>query len=365
MKMSSRSLSVPLHLFVVALIGLVLCPGCSAPPAGPEVDTIAFASCAKPDQPEAIWQSILAHEPDLFLFIGDNVYVDIPRIPKGVEDFERTYAQLASEPGWQKLTDQVPVLATWDDHDYGLNDAGKEFELKQIAQQQFIDFFDLPQDSPVRGREGIYDAFLFGPEGRRVQVIMLDTRYFRDALKRNPKGRVSGLGPYIPHSETGGTLLGEAQWAWLGEQLAVPADLRVIASSIQVVADEHGWETWGNFPHERDRLYKLIGKTKAGGVVFISGDRHLTEISREDGPGTPYPMWDFTSSGMNEGGDRVINEPNAHRLGEARRTANYGLLRIDWGGDTPTVTCETRGKQGGLILTESVPLRELQPDASR
>jgi alkaline phosphatase D len=345
------------------LFYLVAMPAQAGKQADPaqRMDRIAFASCAKPNQPEAIWRSILAQEPDLFLFIGDNVYVDQPRRPKGVEDFERTYAQLASEPGWQKIKTRVPILATWDDHDYGLNDAGKEFALKKIAQEQFIKFYELPADSPVREREGVYDAHVFGPEGQRVQVILLDTRTFRDPLNRNPNGRVKGLGPYIAHTETDSTLLGEAQWAWLEKQLEQPAELRIIASSIQVIADEHGWETWGNFPHERDRLFKLIDKKNARGVVFISGDRHVTEISCDKGPGTPYAMWDFTSSGMNEGGNRLISEPNTHRVGESRRTANYGLFTIDW--KTKTLTCTTRGKQGEVILQQAVAFEELKADA--
>ena len=329
------------------------------------IDTIAFASCAKPNQPETIWQSILATDPDLFLFIGDNVYVDQPRRPKGVEDFERSYAQLASEPGWQNLLTKVPVLATWDDHDYGLNDAGKEFPLKKVAQQQFVDFFNLPKDSPVRQREGIYDAQVFGPTGQRVQVILLDTRYFRDGLNRNPDGRVKGLGPYIPHTDEKAALLGEAQWAWLAEQLQQPADVRVIASSIQVVSREHGWEAWGNFPNEHKRLYKLIDTTGAEGVVFISGDRHLTEISRDVTDGVPYPIWDFTSSGMNEGGDSRVNEPNTHRVSDVRRVANFGVITIDWEADAPTLTYETRGKSGGVILKQTIALSELKAAVQR
>lgn len=327
--------------------------------------TIAFASCAKPDQPETIWRSILSHDPDLFLFIGDNVYVDVPRKPKGVADFERTYARLASEPGWQALKSRVPILATWDDHDYGLNDAGKAFPLKKIAQQQFMDFFELPEDSPVRTREGIYDAHRFGPEGRRVQVILLDTRYFRDSLKRNPNGRVRGLGPYVPHTNRSTTLLGHAQWEWLEAQLKQPADVRIVASSIQVVPEENGWETWANFPHERDRLFKLIETSGAEGVIFISGDRHLTEISFDTADTNAYPMWDFTSSGMNEKGDREITEPNRHRVGQSRRVANYGLITIDWQKKSPTLRYESRGKDGGVILTQEVALSQLTDDAQR
>jgi len=351
------SVVVLVMLLCAVLVG---CNGSSRVRSGPEIQTIAFASCAKSDQDRQIWLSILDTEPDLFLFIGDNVYVDIPHPPTGASDFERTYAEFErNQPGWRALRREVPVLATWDDHDYGLNDAGKEFPLKQTAQEQFIAFFKLPEDSPVRRRAGVYDAHLFGPEGRRVQVILLDTRTFRDALVRNPDGRVNGKGPYTPRTDGEGTILGAEQWDWLEAQLKRPADVRIIASSIQVIADEHGWETWGNFPHERQRLYDLIGQTRAGGVCFISGDRHLTEASRDAGPGKPYPMWDFTSSGMNER-DKAVREPNTHRTGPVLRTANFGVIQIEWDADNPSLTFESRGRDGGVLFKERVLLTEIR-----
>lgn len=344
------------------LLPAILLGGCKAAQAvDPDttVQTIAFASCARVDQPQQVWQSILDTDPDLFLFIGDNVYVDIPRPPKGVEDFERTYQAFTdNQPGWNTLREQVPVLATWDDHDYGFNDAGVEFPLKKIAQQQFIDFFDLPADSPVRQREGVYDAHLFGPKGKRVQVILLDTRTFRDALVKNPRGRVNGLGPYLPRADGKGSMLGQAQWAWLAQELKKPAEVRIIASSIQVIADEHRWETWGNLPHERERLFSLIEATRANGVFFISGDRHLTEISRDVGKGTPYPMWDFTNSGMKEA-DRPVREPNSHRVGKVYRRSNFGLIQIDWGATQPSILYKSLDEQGGVLLQQAVPLKEL------
>jgi len=357
-------------MIAAMLTGVLPLVGCSSPQHYPdvEVQTIAFASCAKAEQPRQIWDSIRANNPDLFLFIGDNVYVDIPRPPDDASDFERTYDTFeANQPGWHALRREVPVLATWDDHDYGLNDAGKEWPLKEVAQQQFIDFFDLPQDSPVRRRPGVYDAHLFGPEGRRVQVILLDTRTFRDPLRRNPKGRVNGLGPYTARTDGKGTMLGEAQWAWLEKQLRKPADIRIIASSIQVIADEHGWETWGNFPHERDRLYQLIEETKANGVVFISGDRHLTECSRDLGPTTPYALFDLTSSGMNEN-KRHVREPNRHRMhrDEVYRQANFGIIRIDWEGDAkdgPGIWLTTRDKDNNLLISYPVAIKALRVDA--
>lgn len=356
------------RLLCLILLSLLLplagCASTSESGSGPAIQTIAFASCARANQPQDIWQSILETQPDLFLFIGDNVYVDQQRPPKGVEDFEHAYATLDAQPGWKALCERVPVLATWDDHDYGLNDAGIEFPLKAMAQQQFIKFFDLPVDSPVRQREGVYDAHCFGPTGQRVQIILLDTRTFRDPIARNPQRPGHRLGPYIARTDGQGSMLGQAQWVWLEEQLRQTADVRIIASSIQVVADEYGWETWGNLPHERRRLYDLIEATRASGVFFISGDMHHTEASLDARRDTPYPVWDFTSSGMSES-DRPIIEPNSHRVGKGVHRANFGLIQIDWYGDTPGIVYQSRGRDGAVLLEHAVPLSDLKPAAQR
>ncbi len=323
------------------------------------ITRIAFGSCAREDRPQPIWNAIAETEPDLFLFIGDNVYADIPERPKTADDIRATWDQLADRPEWQAFRDNVPILATWDDHDYGLNDSGKEFPLKRPSQQLFLEFFGEPADSPRWDREGIYAAWTFGPEGRRVQIILLDTRYHRDPLIRNPKGREGGLGPYLPRTDGTGELLGESQWRWLEAQLRQPADLRIIGSSIQVVPFEHRWEGWGNFPHERERLYRLIDRSGANGVVFISGDRHLTEVSRDTDPPAPYPLYDFTSSGMNQGKGNP-REPNRFRVTDVRRESTFGLIRIDWEAPTPTVTFEARGGEGELLFDHRVPLSDLR-----
>jgi alkaline phosphatase D len=166
------------------------------------------------------------------------------------------------------------VLATWDDHDYGANDAGAEYPKKRESQQVFLDFFGVPKDHPRRKQEGVYNAHVFGPPGKRVQVILLDGRYFRSPLKKGYQPGEPGegrRGKYSPNTDPDATMLGEAQWRWLAEQLKVPAEVRLIGSGIQVVADEHGSETWGNFPNERRRLFRLIRDSKASGVVLLSG----------------------------------------------------------------------------------------------
>lgn len=336
-----------------------------------EIDVIAFGSCARETRPQPVWDDIALHQPDLFLFIGDNQYADVhyengKRVMRPVTDIarlEEAYADLAAKPGWSLINQTSTVLATWDDHDYGANDAGADYPLRAESQRVFMDFYRIPDDHPMRAQEGVYQARVFGPQGRRVQVILLDTRYHRDPIDRNPLGRVNGLGPYIPTDDASRTILGEAQWDWLETQLRQPADVRIIASSIQVVADQHGWETWGNMPHERQRLYRLIDETDAAGVIFLSGDRHLTELSRHPvgAHDAPYPMWDFTSSGMTEEGERPARDPNDHRVGPVRRITNFGIVRIDWADthDQTAIHFEARGENDTLLNRQTIFLGEL------
>ena len=338
------------------------------PAAGQSVDVIAFGSCAKEREPQPVWQKIIDQDPDLFLMIGDNHYADfwmkngkmvMEPVPN-VERIKEAYQALDAIDGFQKMKRQCPIMATWDDHDYGANDMGNDYQLRQESQQAFLDFFGFSKDDPARSQEGIYHARTIGDEGHRVQIIMLDTRYHRDPIERAKK-RKPGRGPYGPSANPSKTLLGEAQWAWLEKELKKPADIRLIASSIQVVADEHGWETWGNLPHERQRLYRLIAETKANGVFFISGDRHLIEICRDVGRGAPYPIWDFTSSGLNQRSES-LREPNSLRVGPAFRETNFGIVRFQWG-DNPAETqihLEGYGGRGQLLTRQTVFLSDLQ-----
>lgn len=245
------------------------------------------------------------------------------------------------------------MLAVWDDHDYGENDAGIEYPKKAESQQIFLDFLGEPKDSMRRKTPGIYDAVTIGPKGKRVQFILLDTRYFRTALKRNPN-RQKGKGPYGPNESDQAEILGKAQWEWLEKTLRTPADVRVIASSIQIVSTTHGWETWGNFPKERQRLFELLKKTKANGVIVLSGDRHSAEISRLEGV-LPYPLFDVTASAMNQT-LRPDNEENPHRIGDRYFKENFGLLKIDWSKPKPSITMEIRDLHGNAVRSAAAIL---------
>ncbi len=329
---------------------------------------VAFGSCAKQDQPQPIWESVIATNPQLFLFIGDNIYGDT----EDMAVLKQKWDLLGAQPGYQKLKQTCPVLATWDDHDYGANDAGADYPKKRESQQLFQDFFGVPKDSPRRKQEGVYHAEVFGPPGQRVQIILLDARYFRGPLKTGFKPGEPGdgfRGKYAPNTDPSATVLGDAQWKWLEQQLKTPAEVRVLCSSYQLLPDEHGSEAWGNFPLERKRLLNLIRDTKAKGVVVISGDRHLAEVMRlaPDAAGIGYPLYEITSSSLNAASGnftkanvRFANEVNSYRVGLTYFDINFGAIEIDWSQPSPLVRLQVRDEKGGVVLQQRVKLSELQ-----
>jgi alkaline phosphatase D len=315
---------------------------------------IAFGSCLKAQTEQPVWDTMRALDPDLFVFLGDNVYADT----RDADQMRATYALLGNRPEYIRFKKEVPILATWDDHDYGENDAGAEYPLKQESKKIFLEFFNEPHDSTRHSHPGIYHDRRLELAGLDVQILLLDTRTFRGPLtKRDPS--TGGGGPYMATDDATTTLLGNEQWRWLEKRLLEPADLRIIASSIQVLAEEHHWEKWMNFPHERERLLRVIRDTGAEGVIFLSGDRHHSEISSMD-PGWGIPLYDITSSGMNCGMPDKSVEPNRHRVLEMYRKDSFGTITIERRGRIATLTIGLHDIDGTRVREEIVPLSRLR-----
>jgi alkaline phosphatase D len=353
--MMKRSVTIPVLRAVALVAWLALTSIPTHAQTEPPLTRIAFGSCAHQDRPQPIWDAILRYRPDLFIFAGDNVYGDLT--PGAANGLREAYAKAAGIEGYRELRESVPVLETWDDHDYGRNDAGGDFPYKDQAKALFLDFWHVPADDPRRRRDGVYNARIYGPDGMRLQVILLDLRSFRSPLRRKPAG-APGPGPYAPDPDPAKTMLGEAQWAWLGEQLRQPADLRLIVSSVQVLAQGHGYERWGNLPHERQRLLDLIASTRANGVIFLSGDRHVGALYhlRE---GVPYDLYEITSSGLNMS-YAGAHEPGPLRLGAVYGRENFGTIDIDWWAGE--VRLAVRALNGEPVRRVVVPLETLSAD---
>lgn len=340
----------PIRRSLAALLMLGACaepPRTSAVPPTEPLSRIAFGSCSREDLPQPLWAPIVARDPQLWIWMGDNVYADTGD-PAALR---AAYEQARRDPGYRALLARTPVIGTWDDHDFGLNDGGREWQGKDAAQQAMLDFLDEPADSPRRRRAGVYESYTYGPPGRQVKVILLDTRYHRDRYHRTE----------YPVNPTG-DVLGDEQWAWLERELrGSTAQVNLIGSSIQVVPEEQGFEKWANFPAARERLFRLIGQTRAAGVVFISGDRHIAEISRIDGTAAGYPVYDVTSSGLTHTWATDREEPNRHRLGDKLVALNYGTLDIDWNARPVTLRFSIIDDRERVRLERVIPLTELQP----
>jgi alkaline phosphatase D len=303
-----------------------LAPASAGAQGHPPLSRIAFGSCANQAKPQPIWDAILAYRPELFIFAGDNVYGDFNSADAA--NLRRAYETAEGIAGYTRLRDSVAHLAVWDDHDYGLNDGGGDFPHKAVAKELFLKFWNVPATDVRRSREGIYDSRIIGPPGMRVQIILLDVRWFRSPLKPTDQRGGPGKERYLPDPDPAKTMLGLAQWAWLAGELRKPAELRLLVSSIQVLAEGHGWERWGNLPLERQKLFDTIRDSGAKGVVLLSGDRHIGALYRETPPAMP-PLHEITSSGLNMV-YWAAREPGPNRLGALYAAANFGVVDIDW-----------------------------------
>jgi alkaline phosphatase D len=135
---------------------------------------------------------------------------------------------------------------------------------------------------------------------------------------------------YQPNTTEDATVLGAAQWEWLQNELDhSDAEFNLIVSSIQFLSGEHGFETWGNFPKEVEKLEKMIVDSNAKGVMILSGDRHISEFSKKQLPGMSYPLVDFTSSGLTHSYFSYSGEPNKYRVGEVVSSKSYGTISLN------------------------------------
>ncbi len=305
---------------------------------------IAFGSCNKQDLPQPFWNEILKNTPNVFIWGGDNIYADSEDMTK----IKKDYDQQNNNSEYQKLKQSIPIMATWDDHDYGKNDAGVEWRKKKESQQLFLDFLEIPKDDPRRSQEGVYTSKIFEIEKGNIKVIVLDTRYFRSPLTKSKTNERR----YQPSENNEDTILGEKQWKWLEKELENNySDFVVIVSSIQFLSGEHGFETWGNFPHEVDRLKNLLKQKAVRNAILLSGDRHISEFSTLKIDGLKYPLIDFTSSGLTHSYYKYKGESNQYRLGRVISIPSFGVLKFNF--DTYEVTMQMRG-QDNIVLQEYI-----------
>lgn len=371
-----------------------------------ELRTVAFGSCNKQDREQPLWPAVQAFDADLWLWTGDAVYAN----NRTVEALREAMAQQRAHPGYAGSSTKL-VEGVWDDHDFGINDAGKEVPSKSDRQNAFLSFLGVGEgegDAPRRRRQGLYRAVTFGRGDHEVKLILLDTRSHRDlhaipslSSMPNQNWLMQKFAPLLAAAsrwwassmsrrtqEHDGDMLGAEQWAWLERQLAgSKAQFHVVVSSVQVLTTAPVFESWAHFPQAKARLLALLARHQPRGLLFLSGDVHFAEISAAPAtagaPGPPDPNGDLcghvlevTSSGMTHTCRSswktsafcpwVLQRYDEHRLGGDQHFTdlNFGTLEFNWSDSNgPTLTAsvrDARGQPALQIVRRACPLR-VQP----
>ncbi len=282
----------------------------------------AFGSCNDQTRDQSYWDIIGEAQPQLWIWLGDNIYADRANLG----DRRQWYQLQKANPYYQRFCAQVPMIGTWDDHDYWNENADASYPEKDGSKAIMLEFLDVPQNDPVHRRAGVYQSYEIGPVGQRTQIILLDLRYFQD---RNRSQR---------------QLLGADQWSFLEAEIAKStADLLVIGSSLNVCSPiaALGLEGWQAFGQERQRLFQLLASNDIP-TILLSGDRHFGEFYRiilDNGK----PVYEVMSSGLTHAVG--VKLPNRWRQGEMVGRKNFATLEIDWTGTGPAVQMQLRSTE--------------------
>lgn len=304
------------------------------------ITDIAFGSCSKQDKvDDQLWDEINTLDADLWIWLGDNIYGDT----EDMSVMRAKYDLQKSHPGYEALVDQMDVLGIWDDHDFGVNDGGKEYPKKDDSKIEMFRFLEVAEDHPSRSRKGAYQSYIYKGD-KNIKIILLDTRYFRDPLKKDDKNWNT--------QDPTGKVLGAAQWEWLEKQLQEDeVDLYIIASGIQVIPTEHRFEKWDNFPLERNRLLDLISKVDQP-LTLVSGDRHISEVSVIEHKGKR--IYEFTSSSLTNPWSKPSEESNRFREKDIVYKTNFAYLNMVWSESTLKLEVKYIGKGNEVCQTHQV-----------
>lgn len=289
---------------------------------------IGFGSCFNQNYSFKIWDTLQKENLNYFIFMGDNVYSDLEK------NYEIAYQKLFQDLNFKNFIKKTKILAIWDDHDYGKNDAGKEFEHKYLTKKIFLNYWykehNLNLFNQLFQQEGLYHSYIIQLKNYEILIILLDTRWFK-VLKSN--------------SNENETILGEVQWNWLEKQFQRQADLILLVSSIQILPEEHRFEKWYDIPNEKKKLIELIQKYNIEKLLILSGDRHFAEISKQkiilNNQKLSF-LYEITSSSLNqelskEYQKEILKEKNSYRIFGPFLKPNFGFFSIKFNQKKPEI----------------------------
>ena len=310
--------------------------------------TFATGSCLYINEPEvdrpgrayggeySILNEIYKKNPDFMLWLGDNTYLrEVDYDSKTGIYHRHTHTRSIKE--LQPLLGNTHHYAIWDDHDYGPNDSDRSYPLKKLTEKAFNDFWGN-QITNITGEGGVTSFFVWND----CLFLLLDNRFFRS-----------------PRSDSG-TVLGEKQYQWLIDMLSYSrAAFKFIAIGGQVVNDVATYENYAVFKQEREKLLNDVMKSKARGVIFLTGDRHHTELSVIDS--LDYPLYDLTVSPLTSSAHDASNEKNSFREdGTFVSERNFGLLNVSGERKNRKLKIQIYNQSGELKWEKEISAKDLK-----
>lgn len=306
------------------------------------VNRIAVVCCALQDQPQELWQQVRAVNPDLVLVAGNTV----SSLRADEKPLAAQYKKLDQNQDYKSLREQVPFMATWDEGDYGVRGGDGSYSGKKASKEAFVKYWNYIPAMKTQKSQGIEHAAIFESNGQKIQVIMLDTRFYSTALVSD------GQGSYKKNWKNGATLLGASQWAWLKSELQKKADLRIVVSPLQIGANSFGGKRWGTFPYERQRFFDLLRATNVHNLIMVSGGRGFASLAKVDL--IDYsPLYDVTVGPLNA--QTIEAEQDRHYV--QAPVSQMSFATIEWKGNNKTVSVNMIGDQGQKIQSLQVPLK--------
>ena len=313
------------------------------------VGSCAYINDSRSDRPGKaygggfeIFDTIASRKPAFMLWLGDHIYLRETDV-HGPTGIAYRYRHVRKFPSLQRLLRSTHHVAIWDDHDYGPNDSNQSWIFKDMALQQFKQYWANPSYG-LKELPGIFTVVSYGD----VDFFLLDNRFYRDDEK-NPDQPEKGM-------------FGTDQLKWLKNALlASTATFKIVAGGSQFFDTQPNREGWQHFPHEREAFVEWFRTAKPKGVLFLSGDRHLTKLLRYNQK-VPYPLYELTCSPLTSSPVGLSREkPNSWDVQDTIvGERNFCNLSFGHESSNRNLTIEVFNTQGTRLWNRTISRTELE-----
>ena len=319
---------------------------------------IALGCCVDQSERQAVCDALNLAEPEVFALLGNGVAANAD----DMDDLLAAYEVFNRYRGPRLLRRNSAFVSTWGEDDYSIDGhVGADNPKRYAVRNHFLTFWREPLTSERMFQEhGIAKSFIVGEAPQRVQVILLDTRWAREPLKK--KGLLERISNYFDKNTgplqagAANSLLGEGQWQWLEQQLSKEAEVRILLSEMPFIAPQNGYPSWALFMQEQKRLFALLKNLDVNHVLLGHGGINFGQIVKAPQL-LDYPVWQISSGTINRD-DETPYRFN-QRQGAGEPSARFGMIEIMWL-EQPTVTLSLRDVNGRSLSSTTINLSELQ-----